>query len=67
MVNTCFPPGSLESGWLLGRECPCDQPPIETLKPECQMGFSGCKHHTLHLYCWREGELCANSHGRERA
>lgn len=44
MMNTYFPSGNLEFGYVLGRECLCDQPPIKALCHESLMSFRGWQH-----------------------
>lgn len=46
ILNTCFPSGSLEYRYMLGRGCPWDQPPIKTLDTESLKGFPGRQHLT---------------------
>ena len=40
MLNTCFPPGSLEFRYVLGRGCLTDQSLMKTLGTEFLMSFS---------------------------
>ena len=49
MLNTCFPSGSLQLWYLLGREYLHDYYPIKTLGSEMLMGTPGQKHRTC--YC----------------
>ena len=55
MLNICFPSGSPEFGYLPGRRCLYEQPPIKTLGTETLTSFVGWQHlaHVVTTRCWR--------------
>ena len=44
IVNISFPSRCLEYGYMLGKGCICNQPPIKTLGVEPLMSFPGWEH-----------------------
>lgn len=46
MLNTCFPSGSLEFWYTLGRGCRCEESPVKTLGADSLTSFSGWQHFT---------------------
>lgn len=55
MLNICFPSGSPEFGYLPGRRCLCEQPPVKTLGTETLTSFAGWQHLACVVMtcCWR--------------
>lgn len=50
-LHSCFPSGSLEFWYVLGRRWLCDQPPIKTLGMESLICFSGRYYTCVKLRC----------------
>lgn len=48
VLNTCFPSGRLEFGYMLERRCLCDQHLIKTLGTEIPVSFLGKQHFTCY-------------------
>lgn len=54
IVNTCFPPRSLEFGCVLGRVCLRDQLPVKTSGAASHTSFpGGCFTFVITSPCWR--------------
>lgn len=66
MLNTCFPFGTLEFWYVLGRECICDQPLIKIWGTKPVMNFPSGHFSHVTIYPWRNKFVLCGSTGKRK-
>lgn len=60
MLHTCFPSEGRGFGYVVGKGCLGDRPPIKTLGTEGTVSFPGRQHiaRVVTIHCWEIKRVC---------